>query len=96
MIIADENINFAIIRAIRELKIEVYSIAESSSGISDSEVIALSLKPPRIIHDNHQTGEIISILSNLLSERLQDLANRFTPNNSPKNTDKKPVEKLVF
>ncbi|MBC7913433.1 MAG: DUF5615 family PIN-like protein [Pyrinomonadaceae bacterium] len=49
MIIADENIDFEIIKAIRNQKIEVYSIAESNFGITDSEVISLSLNPPRII-----------------------------------------------
>lgn len=49
MIIADENIDHALIRAIRELGIDVYSINESNSGIRDEEVIFLSRVPPRII-----------------------------------------------
>ncbi len=49
MILADENIDSAIIRAIREIGIEVYSVAESNSGIEDSEVIELSKNPARII-----------------------------------------------
>ena len=49
MILADENIDFAIIKAIRDIGIDVYSVAESNFGISDSEVISLSLDPPRII-----------------------------------------------
>ena len=49
MILADENIDFAIIKAIRNVGIDVYSVAESNFGITDSEVINLSLNPPRII-----------------------------------------------
>ncbi len=49
MILADENIDFAIIKALRDIGVEVHSIAESNSGISDSEVIKLSLNPSKII-----------------------------------------------
>lgn len=49
MIIADENIDFSIIKAIRNLGVDVYSIAESNSGITDSEVIELSLKLSKVI-----------------------------------------------
>lgn len=49
MILADENIDFAIIKAIRNIGIDVYSVAESDFGISDSDVIKLSLNPSRII-----------------------------------------------
>ena len=49
MIIADENIDYGIIKAIRKINIEVLSISELYSGISDEEVIKLSINPPRII-----------------------------------------------
>lgn len=49
MIIADENINSKIIKSIREIGIEVFSIIENCPGISDKEVIDLSKNPPRII-----------------------------------------------
>ena len=49
MILADENIEQRIITKLRESGIEVYSIYESARGISDEQVIKLSLDPPRII-----------------------------------------------
>lgn len=49
MIIADENIDHTLIRAIRETGIDVHSINESNGGIRDEEVIAMSRTPPRII-----------------------------------------------
>ena len=49
MIVADENIDHNLIKAIRGLGIEVYSINESNGGIRDEQVIALSRNPPRII-----------------------------------------------
>ena len=49
MILADENVNFKIINAIREIPIGVDSIAESHSGFSDEDIIKLSRNPKRII-----------------------------------------------
>lgn len=49
MIIADENIDFRIIRLIRELNLDVYSISENDSGVQDIEIIEFSRNPPRII-----------------------------------------------
>jgi predicted nuclease of predicted toxin-antitoxin system len=49
MIIADENVDFSIIKAIRNLGIEVCSVSESHSGISDPQVIQLSLDSKQII-----------------------------------------------
>lgn len=49
MILADENINFKIIKAIREKNIDVLSIRENYSGISDSEVINLAVSTSRIL-----------------------------------------------
>jgi hypothetical protein len=39
MILVDENIDDQIIEAIRAMSIEVYSIAETHSGIKDDEII---------------------------------------------------------
>jgi len=44
MLIADENIDFRIIDALRHEGLEVYSIYEELRGISDFEVIELSHK----------------------------------------------------
>ena len=44
-----ENISLEIILALREHNIDVYSIYESNRGITDEEVIRLSIDPPRII-----------------------------------------------
>jgi predicted nuclease of predicted toxin-antitoxin system len=39
MIVADESLNARVIRSIRAVGIQVYSIAESQSGISDFDVL---------------------------------------------------------
>ncbi len=49
MIIADENVHAAIIRALRENKIDIISIREDYGGMSDEEVIQLSKDSNRII-----------------------------------------------
>lgn len=49
MILVDENIDDQITRAIRAMGIEVYSISEKHSGISDEQIVELSKEPPRII-----------------------------------------------
>jgi len=49
MIIADENIDFNIIVALRSNDIDVYSIAEKNNGISDKQVIELARKQKKII-----------------------------------------------
>ena len=49
MIIADENINHRIILEIRKIPLNVISIQEEYSGISDEEVIEFSKNPPRLI-----------------------------------------------
>lgn len=49
MILADENIDHGLIKAIRNAGFEVHSIYESSRGLSDEAVIELSRNPPRII-----------------------------------------------
>ena len=49
MILADENIDPLFISAIREIPIDIFSIAEHYRGIEDHEVIALSRNPQRII-----------------------------------------------
>ena len=49
MIIADENIDHSLIKALRDSGFEVYSIYEQQRGIADEFVIELSRNPPRII-----------------------------------------------
>lgn len=49
MIIADENIDHSIIKSLREIGIEVYSIYESNRGMDDFQIIEFSRNPPRII-----------------------------------------------
>lgn len=49
MILADENIDFRIIEAIRNIPVGVFSVAEECPGISDEEVIKISKNPPRLI-----------------------------------------------
>lgn len=43
-IIADESVDFGIIKKLRENNFEVISISESNSGISDIEVLEISSK----------------------------------------------------
>ena len=42
MILADENIDINIIKALRDSKFDIYSVSESNSGISDEQVIKLA------------------------------------------------------
>lgn len=49
MILADENIDHSLIKAIRSAGFEVHSIYESNRGLSDEAIIAFSRNPPRII-----------------------------------------------
>ena len=49
MILSDENIDFRIIKALRESGIDTYSVSENNSGISDEEVIELARNLKRII-----------------------------------------------
>lgn len=49
MILADENIDHSIIKAIRSIEIDVYSVYESNRGLSDFEIIEFSRNPPQII-----------------------------------------------
>jgi predicted nuclease of predicted toxin-antitoxin system len=41
-IVADENIDFRLIKCLREKDFDVYSIAESSFGIMDTSVLTIS------------------------------------------------------
>ena len=49
MILADENVYRSIIMALRESGMDVYSVYENQRGLTDCEIIGLSLNPPRII-----------------------------------------------
>jgi predicted nuclease of predicted toxin-antitoxin system len=52
MILADENIDYSFIHALRSKGFEVLSIKESFRGISDQEIVGISRNPPRIILTN--------------------------------------------
>ncbi|MGV3599882.1 MAG: DUF5615 family PIN-like protein [Dyadobacter fermentans] len=49
MILADENIDHNLIRAIRNAGFDVYSIYESNRGLPDDAIIDFSRNPRRII-----------------------------------------------
>lgn len=49
MILADENLPSSICFALRNGGITVYSIAEEQPGLSDEEIVGLSLNPKRIV-----------------------------------------------
>ncbi|MBO9614414.1 MAG: DUF5615 family PIN-like protein [Dyadobacter sp.] len=49
MILADENIDHGLIRAIRNAGFDVHSIYENNRGLSDEDIIDFSRNPPRII-----------------------------------------------
>lgn len=49
MIIADENLDARIIKAIRAIGIEVYSIAEEQSGITDEMIVEIARETNKII-----------------------------------------------
>jgi predicted nuclease of predicted toxin-antitoxin system len=49
MPIADENIPIQLIKKLRELNIETFSVFEDARGVSDKEIIKLAQNPPRII-----------------------------------------------
>ncbi len=48
-ILADENVNYEITKALREDRFEVVSVAEISPGITDFEVIELAVKLNAVI-----------------------------------------------
>ncbi len=48
-ILADESVDFRIIRALRKQQLEVFSITELNSGITDQEVIDLANRLDSII-----------------------------------------------
>jgi predicted nuclease of predicted toxin-antitoxin system len=85
MILADENIDHSLIKAIRDAGFEVYSIYESNRGLSDEAIIDFSRNPPRIIlTEDKDFGEwvfahnISDILIRLLDERSEGLFGHFT------------------
>lgn len=49
MILADENIDFKIIKAFRKAGIDTYSVSENNSGITDEEVLELARTLKRVI-----------------------------------------------
>jgi predicted nuclease of predicted toxin-antitoxin system len=52
MILADENIDYSFIHALRSKGFEVLSIKEFHRGVSDQEIVVMSRNPPRIILTN--------------------------------------------
>jgi predicted nuclease of predicted toxin-antitoxin system len=58
-IIADESVDFGIIKKLRENNFEVISISESNSGISDIEVLGISSKHKcLLITEDKDFGEL--------------------------------------
>jgi predicted nuclease of predicted toxin-antitoxin system len=58
-IVADESVDFGIIKLIRSLGIEVLSIVEISPGIKDEEVIIIALKNQcLLITEDKDFGEL--------------------------------------
>ena len=58
-IIADESVDFGIIKKLRENNFEVISISESNSGISDIEVLDISRKHEcLLITEDKDFGEL--------------------------------------
>jgi predicted nuclease of predicted toxin-antitoxin system len=103
MIIADENIDAAIIAALRKIPVNVISIREEFGGISDEEIILLSKNSNRIIltedkdfgewvfahnvkgisviflrYSFNEKAKIILSLINLITEKKDQLYNKFT------------------
>lgn len=54
MIIADENIDSKIIKAIRAIPVNTVSVSEKYQGISDEDVIFLSKELEKIIINGRQ------------------------------------------
>lgn len=58
-IIADESVDFGIIRALRKSDIAVYSISENNSGIEDVEVLKIALnKKLLLLIEDKDFGEL--------------------------------------
>ena len=59
-IVADENIDFQIIRKLRQAEFEVFSICESQFGINDREVLAVANeKNALLITEDKGFGELV-------------------------------------
>jgi predicted nuclease of predicted toxin-antitoxin system len=82
MILADENIDFRIIRVLRNNNFDVYSISEMNSGISDEQVIELARKNKRIIlTEDKDFGEWV------FAHKITDVGIVFLRYNSIKNNE---------
>ena len=58
-IVADESVDFGIIRSLRQRNIDVLSISEDSSGIKDEEVLAIAVKNQGLlITEDKDFGEL--------------------------------------
>jgi predicted nuclease of predicted toxin-antitoxin system len=59
-IVADENIDFQVIRKLRELDFDVFSISESSFSIKDKEVLKVAYeKNALLITEDKDFGELV-------------------------------------
>jgi predicted nuclease of predicted toxin-antitoxin system len=59
-ILADENVDFRIVKQLREAGITVLTVVESSSGISDIQVMELALKNDALIlTEDSDFGELV-------------------------------------
>ncbi|HUM53290.1 MAG TPA: DUF5615 family PIN-like protein [Chitinophagales bacterium] len=77
-IIADENVDFGIVRSLRNLNLEVYSILESQGGIDDESILKLATKENALlITEDKDFGELVYRLkmkhSGVLLIRILDL-----------------------
>ena len=59
-IIADESVNYSLVKDIRNLGIEVLSIAEDYASLQDIDIASLSLDPPALIlTEDKDFGELV-------------------------------------
>jgi len=57
-LLADENVDFRIVRFLRDSGFKVFSVVESCPGVSDKEIIALAKeKRALLIMEDHDFGE---------------------------------------
>jgi predicted nuclease of predicted toxin-antitoxin system len=59
-IIADESVNYSLVKDIRNLGIEVLSIAEDYASLQDIDIVSLSIDPPALIlTEDKDFGELV-------------------------------------
>lgn len=77
-IIADENVDFGIVRSLRNLNFDVYSILESQGGINDESILKFaSNENALLITEDKDFGELVYRLkmkhAGILLIRILDL-----------------------